>query len=1768
MSWMKRRTPTATPSPGLQTTPPPVQMYNPNQHSNSDWQQSPANNWYNQPSVQSVPTMPTVNEQNSQVLQPNTYWQQQQHQQYPTQQPPPQQQQYQYGNTQQSQNNYYQQQVPPQQPNQLPPQQTQQSYEYNNMQYQQQQQQQHGYQNYVQPAVSSHAQYDQSAQQQQQQQQQQQPPPQQIQQNDGWNKSWGWGDEDNSNVNNVHNANTVGNPIGNVANVTNAVADGFNDESWNWNVDENSIANSASALRSETNKERHDSGNSEQQIRELFPKMSSSSSKVVPKSENLETVPLLPSLPINKRIKSEVFSPQWSIESQVSQESSDDILQTSESDKLFSRSSTISHSPVSGHHTPQEPVVEESCENKEIVSNVKEDDSKPLHLPPSLPPVGAASGSGGENPYKRSGAKPQGDMRNFYMNQSVNLETVPDNSEAPDLHLQQQQQQQPEVKSSPSIGVENNEVAPLNERNQYLETGQLSDENDALPPPGLSRMVLGQLGQGEVNEPPVGLSRMVLGQTEGAQSTASPPVGLHRMVPGESSSPEVRYDEEEASDPELLQMGRNPLQSRSATIGADTPPAPPTNGAEQVEREMNLDGANTQDSTGTNVDTLTSSIRDLTVGENTSDGRQASESDVDRATSPVDRRRKEEGSRRDTRYSPARDGRDSRDVREKSRTDRRKNRDRGFDDDTDYFSDKERDRKRDREDPDKKYSSLRRGERDSDRRRRNPRDDRERGNDRRSEYSRRDRDYYYNRYNDEYDDSHRSSRPSSRSDSMHDSYYRNSRTNDRRREHGDRDPHRHRDRDHRGDRDPYNMYKMHGYPYDAYNPYYQQYQYYLENLRRTDPAAYAEYYRKYYSQVGAASSTYTQEEKTSVHSGRSSTNDDLAKERYLRQNYYGHASYTQMGGYYREPQSVSSAQYGLDESRPYDYTDSSLLLEDSTVSQRLTPAKFSTAHIKSSITSGRLVKILPHYPMDGQSAVVELERLQDLLQNDDELIELEQFPGPLARGVTHKKTIIEYCNNKIRGIQDGVNGALKEVDDPDSYILMWELLILLIRQNGMVVGADIAELLMKDRNTESILPRPASVASNSSGVVEVSEGSTEPASSQLKEEYVTRKFREYLLYGSVQQALEWAMKHSLWGHALFLASKLDKRTYAKVMTRFANGLPMNDPLQTLYQLLSGHLPAAVTSVSDEKWGDWRPHLAMILSNTMQRPELDRKAITTLGDTLMGRGSLYAAQFCYLMAEVGFTRYGQDGKLVLLGGNQSKPFMQFAHNEAIHMTEIYEYACSLNDAAFKIPEFQAYKYLLATRLADRGFLETSLAYIEQVSIALVANPTVAQPSLINKVCDLADKLKYYDPTDYQDVDDPQLQAGDERPDQSWLQELKGVQQQYAMGLISHESVNNLTVMTPDTTALPTQQSYDQSPQDPWSNQPQTQYVDNQTNNWQQQSTENDYNQQHGIQQQQLQQETNVDSYNAYPEQTWNTQPQQQQQWSPDTQQSPLEVQQSQSDQTSPQANDYWNNAQIEPAEAKKEPDQPRPQISMPNQGRQQRTSMSENVGPEMKKPPKEVEKKPTNASSTGWFGGIWSKLALRPKNQMKLPDDKNPTIVWDQEKKRWMNLDEDNADGAAELKPPPKMADMRQAQQPPGMPQMQQMSQMPQQQQQHQQPQSLPNLNQFGGMATPSQPQSLDSHPQSDAKPPLPSQNMFKMQRGRNLKKSYVDVFNPSGKPPSAGSSSDFNAPAMPAANAAPMNFFVPAPMDPNAPVDFLTPSGMTQQEPHMQSHQS
>eukprot|EP00061_Rhincodon_typus_P017205 g45792.t1 len=97
---------------------------------------------------------------------------------------------------------------------------------------------------------------------------------------------------------------------------------------------------------------------------------------------------------------------------------------------------------------------------------------------------------------------------------------------------------------------------------------------------------------------------------------------------------------------------------------------------------------------------------------------------------------------------------------------------------------------------------------------------------------------------------------------------------------------------------------------------------------------------------------------------------------------------------------------------------------------------------------------------------------------------------------------------------------------------------------------------------------------------------------------------------------------------------------------------------------------------------------MVLSNLSNGPDLDRKTITTMGDTLATKGLLDASHFCYLMAQVGFGVYTRKTtKLVLIGSNHSWSFLKFASNGAIQRTEAYEYAQALGNQVCFLPNFQ-------------------------------------------------------------------------------------------------------------------------------------------------------------------------------------------------------------------------------------------------------------------------------------------------------------------------------------------------------------------------------------------------------------------------------------------------------------------------------------------------
>lgn len=184
-------------------------------------------------------------------------------------------------------------------------------------------------------------------------------------------------------------------------------------------------------------------------------------------------------------------------------------------------------------------------------------------------------------------------------------------------------------------------------------------------------------------------------------------------------------------------------------------------------RETNLDGENSSDKAQSidirresiegqthecDVNNLVASVRDLTVGENPTDAplsslnqdnkrrsSRESESDTDpdnHRKSPRPRRSKEKDDPRD-KYRRDKYAADN--YRDK-KYDKKNYRDRRYEDDTEeYYSDRERDRRKyardKRDDYERKYTSLKREKDRGDKKRRDNR-----------------RDYYYNRYDDEYDD--------------------------------------------------------------------------------------------------------------------------------------------------------------------------------------------------------------------------------------------------------------------------------------------------------------------------------------------------------------------------------------------------------------------------------------------------------------------------------------------------------------------------------------------------------------------------------------------------------------------------------------------------------------------------------------------------------------------------------------------------------------------------------------------------------------------------------------------------------------------------------------------------------------------------------------------------------------------------------------------------------------------------------------------------------
>ncbi|KAL1131567.1 hypothetical protein AAG570_011182 [Ranatra chinensis] len=451
---------------------------------------------------------------------------------------------------------------------------------------------------------------------------------------------------------------------------------------------------------------------------------------------------------------------------------------------------------------------------------------------------------------------------------------------------------------------------------------------------------------------------------------------------------------------------------------------------------------------------------------------------------------------------------------------------------------------------------------------------------------------------------------------------------------------------------------------------------YCEAFRRTDPINYRIWYNQQILRYNVTQPASYSNDRASVHSGQSSSDQ--------RQNDMTH-------------------------------TDGVAPVDDTGV-EDFTPRLYPAPHIRGKLDSqGRLVIVNPNDPMDGQRPSVQICKVNRTCWDPD-IAEFLECPGPFISGVTHRNTVLQYLKK------------MSERSTGDSEKLLYDLVHLTVKGNGVVNGSDVAELLMDSYKLSS---------------QEDKESNFDNDLPQISETEIISRFRGLLQQGNKTEALEWAMDHKVWGHALFLASKMDDRTHKAVMLRFANSIPHNDPLQTLYQLMSSNVPQASTYCADNNWSDWRPHLAMILSNPTANTELDRKAIITLGDSLGAGDRIFASHFCYLTAQVRFSSFKPGAKLVLLGSSTNQEFHKFATCRAIMLSLCYEYGLKLYNPLNSVPTFQTYKLLLATRLIDHDRNQSALQYCELLAREM-SQPCHYDAATAVTVIDIAMRLKTFDP----------------------------------------------------------------------------------------------------------------------------------------------------------------------------------------------------------------------------------------------------------------------------------------------------------------------------------------------------------------------------------------------------------------------------------------
>ncbi|KAJ5674672.1 uncharacterized protein N7477_004606 [Penicillium maclennaniae] len=349
-----------------------------------------------------------------------------------------------------------------------------------------------------------------------------------------------------------------------------------------------------------------------------------------------------------------------------------------------------------------------------------------------------------------------------------------------------------------------------------------------------------------------------------------------------------------------------------------------------------------------------------------------------------------------------------------------------------------------------------------------------------------------------------------------------------------------------------------------------------------------------------------------------------------------------------------------------------------------------------------------------------------------------QHPGPL-RAKSKKKDLVSWLSGKIVALENEPTPDF-DLSHPESQrrheerILLWKVMKILVENDGTLEGSPAIENSLR----QAIFPHLSEATSDgfhasgfpTSGV---------PFNVPLVLMPLTLN-REEAVWAAVDRRL--------WGHAMIVASTMDKSIWKQVVQEFVRREVRSsggntESLAALYEIFAGNIEESIdelvppsaraghrliskadgqgtTKNALDGLNCWKDTLGLVLSN---RSSEDQHALLALGRLLASYGRTEAAHICFIFSRAAVFGGADDpqANIVLLGVDHQQFHSGLLSEDAFLLTEVYEYATSIlgNSPVANLPYLLAFKLLHARQLADRGRISEAQNYCDAVGASLKA-----------------------------------------------------------------------------------------------------------------------------------------------------------------------------------------------------------------------------------------------------------------------------------------------------------------------------------------------------------------------------------------------------------------------------------------------------------------